>query len=210
MVSDGGALDRWQDEHVTPRQLLLLAALCCARPSHAGEEALVDVGALVPDAVLDIRYATPNNFTHQVIYPEARCRLRRSTAERLARVAAALRRQRLRLRVFDCDRPLAVQRRFWALVPDERYVANPDKGSRHNRGAAIDLTLADARGQALPMPSEYDDFSERAHRDYEGASKEALANRRQLETAMRKQGFIPMPTEWWHFDDPEWQRHALH
>ena len=115
----------------------------------------------------------------------------------------------LRLRLFDCYRPLSIQRVLWELVPDERYVANPAQGSRHNRGAAVDLTLADASGRALPMPTEYDSFTERAHRDWTGGDPEHLANRNRLEAAMTAEGFEPLPTEWWHFDAPGWERHAV-
>jgi D-alanyl-D-alanine dipeptidase len=170
---------------------------------------LVDVATVIPDIALDIRYATADNFTKQVVYPEARCVLRRSVAERLKQVEADLRARKLRLKIFDCYRPLSVQRRFWELVPDERYVADPKKGSRHNRGAALDLTLTDEEGRPLEMPSAYDDFTRRAHRDFADAPKAALEHRRILEEAMVKRGFLPMPTEWWHFDAPDWKRYPI-
>src|SRR5207302_168764 len=155
-----------------------------------------------PGVRLDIRYATENNFTHQRVYAEARCLLRRAVAERLARVQAALAVDELGLLVFDCFRPLSVQRRFWALVPDERYVADPRKGSRHNRGAAIDLTLVDAGGKPLDMGTDFDDFGPRAHRDFRELPQPALDHRARLERAMAKEGFTGLPTEWWHFDAP--------
>ena len=170
---------------------------------------LVDVLGLDSTFVLDVRYATPRNFTGRTLYPVARCLLRADAAERLVRVHERLRREGLRLRLFDCYRPLSIQRVLWELVPDERYVANPAQGSRHNRGAAVDLTLADASGRALPMPTEYDSFTERAHRDWTGGDPEHLANRSRLEAAMTAEGFEPLPTEWWHFDAPGWERHAV-
>jgi D-alanyl-D-alanine dipeptidase len=120
-------------------------------------------------------------------------------------VQAALEADGLGLQVYDCFRPLSVQRKFWALVPDRRYVADPSKGSRHNRGAAVDLTLVDAGGQPLDMGTDFDAFNERAHRDYRGLPTSALANRARLEQAMARQGFVGLATEWWHFDAPDWR-----
>jgi D-alanyl-D-alanine dipeptidase len=180
-----------------------------ANDPPAAPTGLVDVLGLDSTFVLDVRYATPRNFTGRTLYPVARCLLRADAAERLVRVHERLRREGLRLRLFDCYRPLSIQRVLWELVPDERYVANPAQGSRHNRGAAVDLTLADASGRALPMPTEYDSFTERAHRDWTGGDPAHLANRDRLEAAMTAEGFEPLPTEWWHFDAPGWERHAV-
>ena len=162
----------------------------------------IDVARLEPTIRVDLRYATAQNFTGQVVYPpSARCYLRARVAQRLQAVQRDLATQGLGLKVFDCYRPLSVQRRFFALVPDERYVANPAKGSRHNKGAAVDLTLVDSAGVELAMPTPFDDFSERAHRDYSALPQVAIDNRACLEAAMVRHGFVPLPTEWWHFDD---------
>jgi len=101
----------------------------------------VDVTAVIPDAVIDMRYATAGNFAKQKVYPVAVCKLRRAVATRLAKAAAALRKEKRRMLIWDCYRPTSVQEVFWKLVPDERYVANPKQGSRHSRGAAVDLGL---------------------------------------------------------------------
>ncbi len=170
---------------------------------------LVDVTRIIPAIRLDIRYATANNFTHQVVYPAARCVLQRAVAERLKLVEDDLRARKLGLKLYDCYRSLAVQRKFWEIMPDERYVADPKKGSRHNRGAALDLTLVGSDGKELPMPTPYDDFTVRAHRDSQDAPPAARENRRLLEEAMVKRGFLPLPTEWWHFDAPDWQRYPV-
>ncbi|MBI3558271.1 MAG: M15 family metallopeptidase [Deltaproteobacteria bacterium] len=176
----------------------------------------VEPAALDPTFAVEIRYATTNNFTGKVVYPAARCLLRKEVAQSLARVQRKLSREGLGLKLWDCYRPFSVQKQFWALVPDERYVARPIEkdgkpiaGSKHNRGAAVDLTLLDAQGQELEMPSGYDDFSERAHRDYAGASPSARANMKTLEAAMAREGFVPYPTEWWHFDALNWQGYGL-
>jgi zinc D-Ala-D-Ala dipeptidase len=174
---------------------------------------LVDATTIVPRLRLDIRYATAANFTHQRLYAHARCLLHEAVARRLADVQRELRARGLGLVAHDCYRPLSVQKKMWSLVPDERYVADPQKGSRHNRGAAVDVALVDARGRALPMPSAYDEFDERAHRDYTGGTdpqaKEARANRALLEEVMQRHGFVGLPTEWWHFDAAEWQTYPI-
>ena len=170
----------------------------------------MDVQALEPTIRVELRYATANNFMHRPVYPSiARCYLRLPVAEQLRAVQRELRSQGLGLKLFDCYRPRPVQRLVWAVVPDERYVANPAMGSRHSSGAAVDLTLVDGRGSELPMPTPSDDFTERAHRSYQRLPAAALANRERLAAAMVRHGFVPLPTEWWHFDDPDSARYPL-
>lgn len=201
---------------------LMLLALCAVSLAQSdAEKVLLDAGFVEPSRqdktlVLDMRYATTNNFSGKAVYPSARCFLRADVAKRLLAAQAELRKQGLGLKLFDCYRPFSVQERFWAIVPDERYVARPEKkdgkivvGSKHNRGAAVDVGLVDAKGKELPMPSGFDDFTDKAHRDYQGASAEAIRNRGILEAAMAAQGFDPLPTEWWHFDGPGWQNYEM-
>lgn len=183
--------------------LLAAAVLLSQGIFFAKECPLVDLERVNPGIRIEIRYATANNFMKEALYPEARCLLRRETAEKLSRVQRRLEKRGLGLKVFDGYRPLSVQKKMWARFPLEGYVANPARGSNHNRGAAVDLTLVDKNGRELPMPSAYDEFSERSHRDYLGASTKKLRNRRILQKAMEKEGFIGLKTEWWHFDDPE-------
>lgn len=170
---------------------------------------LVDITSVNRKIRLDIRYATTNNFLKKKVYPVERCLLRASVAQQLLRVQADLQKKGLGLKVYDCYRPLSVQKQMWAIMPDSNYVANPANGSRHNRGAAVDLTLVDSAGNELEMPTEFDDFSDRAHRDYQGASPKALQNRQLLEDAMKNRGFIPLKSEWWHFDAPGWEKFPL-
>ena len=168
--------------------------------SYGGENPLTDVQKVNPKIRFELRYATPDNFTHETLYPEARCLLLRPVAEKLSRVQASLEKKGLGLKIFDGYRPLSVQKKLWAKFPVEGFVANPAKGSNHNRGAAVDLTLVDSEGKELPMPSAYDEFSERAHRDYKGGASEELKNRQLLQEEMEKEGFHGLSTEWWHFD----------
>lgn len=176
----------------------------CGKPAARTPE-LVELKEVIPDIQLDIRYATENNFTGKVVYPSARCFLVKEAALALREVQQELRPKGYRLKIFDGYRPLSVQRIFWAILPDPRYVADPAKGSRHNRGYAVDLTLTDLEGHEAPMPSEFDDFSERAHPDFSGAPPEALKNREILRDAMERHGFTRFPTEWWHFDFRGWE-----
>ena len=188
----------------------LAAVLAAGCASAAPRKAvLADVSTAVPGVRLDIRYATADNFTKAVVYPAARCLLRPEAAAALAQVQADLQTKGLSLKVWDCYRPLSVQKRFWELVPDPRYVADPKKGSRHNRGAAVDLTLADSAGRELEMPTAYDDFSEAAHRSSKAGTPAARANVKILEDAMTARGFKGLPTEWWHFDFSGWEKFPL-
>lgn len=177
--------------------------------AHADKPSdFVDVTTVIPDAVLDIRYATEDNFTGKQVYPVARCKLRRSVATRLAKAAKTLRAKHRRLLIWDCYRPKSIQDIFWELVPDERYVANPKQGSRHSRGAAVDVGLVDEDGNAVVLPTKFDDFSEAAHRK-KALRGERGAEARVLEAAMKAAGFVGMPTEWWHFDAPDATKFAL-
>ena len=167
--------------------------------------ALVDLQTIDTTLVIDNRYATTANVTDRRLYPDARIFLERSAAERLARVQASLRGRGLGLKVFDGYRPHAIQKALWKVKPDTRYVADPAKGSRHNRGSAVDVTLVDAEGRELPMPSAFDEFGPRSHLDFLDTDDDRLAHRDTLQKAMRAEGFLPLATEWWHFDAPGWR-----
>lgn len=173
-------------------------------PLFSEENPLVEVRSLNPRIRVEMKYTTPENFVGEPLYPaDALCLLRREVAERLLRAQERLERDGFGLKIFDAYRPLAVQKKMWAKVPIEGYVANPAKGSNHNRGAAVDVTLVDREGRELPMPSKYDEFTDRAHRNYAGGTAEERSNRARLEKAMEAEGFSGLKTEWWHFDAPE-------
>ncbi len=156
-----------------------------------------------------VRYATADNFMKEKLYPVARCFLRRETAAKLSRVQDSLGEAGLGLKIYDGYRPLSVQRKMWARFPFAGYVADPAKGSNHNRGAAVDVALVDSQGHELAMPSGYDEFSERSHRDYAAGSRAALKNREILREAMEKEGFRGISTEWWHFDDEDSKQYPV-
>ena len=162
---------------------------------------LAELGSRLPDAVVELRYATADNFTGQVLYPPgARCLLLPRTLEALARAGAALRKQGYRLKLFDCYRPQSVQVALWKAQPKPGYVMDPRKGSTHSRGTAVDLTLVDGKGREVPMPSPYDFFGAAAHQGYRGGPPGPRANRERLRAAMVAAGFKPNPYEWWHFE----------
>ena len=169
---------------------------------------LVDLATLDAGFRFDLRYATPNNFVHATLYPVARAYLHRDAAKALVAVQHELAAQGLGLKIFDAYRPLSVQQRMWDLIHDERYVSNPAINTgRHTRGTAVDLTLVDREGKEVPMPTPFDDFTERAHRDAAGIPADAAHNSKLLEAAMLKHGFLLYPFEWWHFDFRDWKKH---
>ncbi|MFN0057692.1 MAG: M15 family metallopeptidase [Planctomycetota bacterium] len=195
--------------------LAFLVLSCRATPARvyptipSDEPPLIAIEEVAPSIVIDLRYATPRNFTGQILYGAPRALLRAPVARRLARVQDALRVRGVGLKVLDAYRPHSAQVRMWELVPNGDYVADPRRGSRHNRGAAVDVTLVNSAGQELEMPSGYDDFTPAAHRGAPGASSIARANSELLERHMRAEGFEGLPTEWWHFDAVEWREYSL-
>ena len=193
-------------KHVLP---LAIALVLSQGVFYAEENPLVDLKNSILGLHLDIRYATTNNFVKEKLYPEARCLLRKETAEKLKRAQSVLQEKGLSLKIFDGYRPLSVQKKLWEKYPVEGFVANPAKGSNHNRGAAVDATLVDKDGKELPMPSAYDEFSDRAHRNYTGGTPEERKNRKTLEDAMQNAGFIGLKSEWWHFDDTEAKKYPV-
>lgn len=172
---------------------------------------LVSLDSVQPPVLPEVRYATRHNFTGEVLYPTPQLRLHRDTARALQQVQRDLQKSGLGLKVYDAYRPLAVQQKMWDLIRDERYVSNPAKNKgRHTRGTAVDVTLIDRRGRELPMPSDFDDFTGRAHRAYPGGTVEERRNRQVLEEAMTRRGFLPFPDEWWHFDLKNWEKYPVH
>ncbi len=200
--------------------VVLAASLACASvpdgpPREAGRfraPDLVELVAIEPTIRLDVRYATGNNFVRRPVYRQARVFLQRPAAEAVARAHRGLASKGYGLLVFDGYRPWSVTRLFWDVTPAHlrEFVADPRKGSRHNRGCAVDLTLFDlATGREVEMPTAYDDFTEKAAQDYAGATSKQSAHRRILRDAMLAEGFLVYPSEWWHFDYAAWQDYPI-
>jgi D-alanyl-D-alanine dipeptidase len=158
-----------------------------------------DVVQLDPGIQLDIRYATPNNFTKSTIYDCPKCLLRPEAAEAIVKAQKQLKAKGLSLKMFDCYRPRPYQQQLWDKVPNPNYVTPPAKGSMHSRGAAVDLTIVDGNGKELNMGTEYDFFGVEAHTDNLNLPAEVLKNRRLLRETMESVGFKGIRTEWWHF-----------
>ena len=161
---------------------------------------MVSLPGFIPGLRTDVRYATTHNFTGQQLYRHPNVLLRLPDAKALRAIQAELAAQGLGLLVFDGYRPYHITEKMWAIVPDDRYAADPRKGSGHNRGVAVDLTLIKLpSGDTLAMPTGYDDFTEKAHYSYQPADSTVRANRAFLRQIMEKHGFIALETEWWHF-----------
>lgn len=201
---------------VTISFILLSSAVVTAQPpkeENEREADLVELTKLDRTIKLDIRYATADNFMGRVVYPEARAFLQRPAAEAVVRVHRSLKKEGLGLAIFDGYRPWSITKLFWETVtPEQRkFVADPAVGSKHNRGCAVDLTIFDRKtGKLVPMPSGYDEFTERASPDHAGGTAEERANRDKLRRLMEAEGFTVNPDEWWHFDFNEWQEYAIY
>lgn len=186
--------------------LLMATSILGAKEVKKDSTNLVNILTINPRIKLDIRYATKNNFLGFPVYSKEACYLHKDVANAVNKVQMELELCGLTLKIFDGYRPLHVQQVMWDKVKDERYVSNPAKNKgRHTRGTAVDLTLVDSTGKELEMPSEFDDFTEKAHSDYQKVSFEALKNRELLKLVMEKYGFEQLPTEWWHFDFIGWK-----
>lgn len=155
----------------------------------------------VPGILIDLRYAGTENFMHTRLYPATRTTyLRKPVIDSLILVQQELKPLGLGLKIFDAYRPYSVTEKMWEPVKDDRYAADPKKGSGHNRGIAVDLTLVElSTGNELPMGTGFDNFSDTAHHGFSGLSKEILQNRLLLKSLMEKHGFRALSTEWWHY-----------
>lgn len=152
---------------------------------------------------VDFKYATINNFTNQILYKEPAVIVIRKVAIALQKIQEELKAQNLSLLFYDSYRPYTVTEKMWEIVPDERYAANPKKGSAHNKSIAVDVGIINLQTKTpLVMPSDYDEFSIKAHHNYEAASDEAIHNRNFLRKMMEKYGFVALETEWWHYSFP--------
>ena len=173
---------------------------------------LVEVETLDASVKLDIRYASTNNFLGRPFYSQARAFLQRPAAEALVRAHKRLEKDGYGILVHDGYRPWSVTKAFWDATPANKkdFVADPAKGSRHNRGCAADITLYDRRtGRVVEMTSGYDEMTERAYPDYQGGTAEQRRLRDLLRAAMEAEGYMVFEYEWWHFDYKDWRRYRI-
>jgi D-alanyl-D-alanine dipeptidase len=195
---------------------ILLFFACAPKPPHeAGHfkpSDLVELKKLSPDIKLDIRYATNANLAGRPVYKEARAFLQRPAAEALLKVDKDLHKQGYGLLIFDGYRPWSVTKLFWDITPAENknFVADPKKGSKHNRGCAVDLSMYDlSTGQEIEMPGVYDEMSERSLPDYKGGTEKQREMRDLLRASMEAHGFTVYEYEWWHFDYKDWPSYRI-
>src|SRR6476620_2917276 len=194
----------------------VLFASCAAKPPHETgdfkQSDLVELIKLDTTIHLDIRYATSNNLTGRPVYKEPRAFLQLPAAEALVKINTELKSLGYGLLVFDGYRPWSVTKLFWDITSEEnkKFVADPSKGSRHNRGCAADLSLFDLNtGLQVKMPREYDEMKERSHINYECATAEAKSLRELLRAAMAAEGFAVFEPEWWHYDYKDWKEYPI-
>ncbi len=207
-------ISRWRNSSLV-LLVLFSAALAQGPPVETGpfrKPDLVEIIKLDPTVKLDIRYATKNNFLGKKVYKEARAFLQRPAAEALVRANQKLRAQGYGLIIHDGYRPWSVTKAFWDATPLDKklFVADPAKGSRHNRGSAVDLSMFDLKtGMTVKMPGEYDEMTERSHINYECATPEAKRLREMLREAMTGEGFAVYEPEWWHYDFKDWKEYPI-
>ena len=173
---------------------------------------MINLQKTVPEIALDLRYATINNFMQRIMYEEKPTYtfVRLPAANALINVQRELNKKGFGLKIFDAYRPYFVTEKFWELVHDDRYVADPKKGSGHNRGIAVDLTIINlATKEELKMPTGFDNFTDSAHHDFMNLPEEILMNRKLLKQTMEKFGFISFATEWWHYSLPNPEKYDV-
>lgn len=168
------------------------------------DEDLVEVSLYAENIITDLRYATEDNFFKTKLYEENKAYLRYGTLKKLLIAEKALEEKGFYIKIWDAYRPIEVQRAMWEICPDPRYVSDPEKGNlSHTRGSALDVTIVYKDGGEVLMPTDFDDFSEKADRDYSDVSDDAAENARTLETIMEEAGFIGYKAEWWHYSDTD-------
>ncbi len=173
-------------------------------------KALINIKNFAPDIALDIRYATDNNFCGEQIYNSPEAFVRKPVAEALKKVQADLKEMGMGLKVFDAYRPYSATVKFYEVYPDTNFVAAPWRGSVHNRGCAVDVTLIDLKtNKQLEMPTPFDDFTNKASHSYNDLSEHVLKNRQTLRDIMIKHGFQIYEAEWWHYNFKGWKNYGL-
>jgi D-alanyl-D-alanine dipeptidase len=173
---------------------------------------LVELIDNIPNLRLEVRYATRNNFMGMKFYKSQRAFLQKPAADALASAAMSLELHGMGIIVYDAYRPWYVTKMFWDATPDslKNYVANPLNGSRHNRGCAVDIGLYYlSTGEKVAMPTDYDDFTKKAHMSFQDTTQQILSNRQLLQETMKKAGFEVYEFEWWHFDFKDWNKYPI-
>ncbi|HEU4496854.1 MAG TPA: M15 family metallopeptidase [Flavobacterium sp.] len=176
------------------------AALLEAYKLNLSDTSFVNLKDYGKDFFFDMKYATSDNFLKTKVYDCGECYLRLKTVKSLIKANEAFVRLGYKIKIYDCYRPLEVQKKMWEIVSDPAYVADPSKGSIHNRGGAVDITLTDYSGNELDMGTKFDHFGPEASHDYKQLPEDVMANRRLLKSVMIKNGFKSFASEWWHYN----------
>jgi D-alanyl-D-alanine dipeptidase len=194
---------------------LFFVSFCILHFGNCNSQTIVNVSRLITtvndttfvnlkdysqDFVYDMKYATADNFLKAKVYDCSECYLRYKTVKALIEANHQFIKKGFKIKLFDCYRPLDIQKKMWAIVPNPQYVANPSKGSIHNRGGAVDITLVDFEGKELDMGTSFDFFGKEASHNYPGFSKEIMSNRKLLRKTMKKAHFNSFDSEWWHYN----------
>lgn len=186
------------------RAALLLSvfgiALTLAQIRPINDSTFVNLRDYSSDFVRDMKYATDDNFLKATVYDCAECYLRLKTVKALIAANDEFRRDGFRIKLFDCYRPLRIQRKMWLLINDPKYVADPAKGSVHNRGGAVDITLVDSLGTELEMGTDFDFFGPEAAHSFRKLPTKIVQNRKYLKKVMERHGFKALESEWWHYN----------
>lgn len=167
---------------------------------EVADTTFVNIKSYSKDFIFDMKYATEDNFLKTKVYECDECYLRLKTVEALIKANERFLKKGYKIKLFDCYRPLDVQKKMWEIVPNATYVANPKRGSIHNRGGAVDITLVDKEGNELEMGTKFDHFGPESSHLYADLSSEVMKNRKLLKKIMIKNGFEPLDSEWWHYN----------
>ena len=193
----------WVTDAASVKQAISPTSKTSANPLPPKSD-LVLVEDYYKDFFIDMKYATCDNFVKKTLYPSPTCVLTKGTLDKLIKANKLVKQQGYSIKIWDAYRPLSVQKIMWEATPNKNYVANPYRsGSKHNKGAAVDVTLVDKSGKEVNMPTEFDHFSEKASPNYKGMTPEQRKNLNILTNAMKASGFRNISTEWWHFEDTE-------
>ncbi|MBP4136882.1 M15 family metallopeptidase [Flavobacterium geliluteum] len=190
------------------KPLFFLICIFCVVSSNAqtqdsagvSDTTFVNLKEYSKDFIYDMKYASEDNFLKAKVYDCAECFLRLKTVKALIEANKSFIKKGYKIKLYDCYRPLSIQKKMWEIVPNPEYVANPKKGSIHNRGGAVDISLVDASGKELDMGTSFDFFGIEASHNYSKFSKEIISNRKFLKNVMIKNGFQSFDSEWWHYN----------
>ncbi|SHG62070.1 D-alanyl-D-alanine dipeptidase [Flavobacterium fluvii] len=177
-----------------------IPAASAENQSIVNDTTFVNIKDYSPDFVYDMKYATSDNFLKAKVYDCAECFLRLKTVKAIIKANAVFMKKGYKIKFFDCYRPLDIQKKMWQIVSNPSYVADPAKGSIHNRGGAVDITLVDSTGKELDMGTPFDHFGIEASHNYDQLSKEVKKNRKLLKKVMTQNGFNSFDSEWWHYN----------